>query len=106
VLAGQTWPAEAISAILRAGMDAHAGVNPYIEAQMSEDEIAQLVAWLKDPATPPGAYTVDVARQVAILAYEKNGKPATGVDGLLQLIVGWDEFAGRYSHWVSRIEVK
>jgi hypothetical protein len=28
-----------------------------------------------------------------------------GRDGLIQLVVGSDQYAGRYSHWVSAIRV-
>jgi len=30
----------------------------------------------------------------------------TGRDGLLQLVVASDEFASRYSHWVTSITVR
>jgi hypothetical protein len=30
----------------------------------------------------------------------------TGRDGLIQMVVGFDEFASRYSHWVSEVRVR
>jgi DMSO/TMAO reductase YedYZ molybdopterin-dependent catalytic subunit len=42
---------------------------------------------------------------VVLLAYERDGQPLPGRDGLIQLVVGQDEFAGRYSHWVKTITV-
>jgi len=41
-----------------------------------------------------------------VLAYERDGKPMTGREGLIQLVVGADEFASRYSHWVSEVRVR
>jgi hypothetical protein len=41
-----------------------------------------------------------------VLAYERGGKPMTGREGLIQLVVGADEFASRYSHWVSELRVR
>ena len=42
----------------------------------------------------------------SVLAYERDGKPMSGREGLIQLVVGADEFASRYSHWVSEIRVR
>ncbi len=41
-----------------------------------------------------------------MLACERDGRPMTGREGLIQLVVGADEFASRYSHWVSEIRVR
>jgi tungstate transport system substrate-binding protein len=108
MLVGATWLADTVLKTLRTGKDAHGGVNPYTEQQLSEAELAQLLAWFKAPKAAPAdaAYTIDPAKQVAILAYEKNGKAMNGHDGILQLIVAFDQFAGRYSHWVQSIEAK
>jgi len=104
-LAGKDWPLAATQTILRTGKDAHGGLNPYTEAQLSDGDLQQILAWFKDPKAT-GEYQVAPAKQVAVLAYEKNGRPMTGKDGILQLIVPMDEFAGRYSHWVKSVEVK
>ena len=41
-------------------------------------------------------------RQISV---KVGGKAATGREGLLQLVVGPDEFAGGSSHWVKSVEV-
>jgi hypothetical protein len=46
------------------------------------------------------------ARRLVLLAYERDGLDLSARDGLIQLIVGADEFASRYSHWVSAIRVE
>jgi tungstate transport system substrate-binding protein len=105
-LAGKEWSFNIVKTVLRTGKDAHGGVNPYTEAQLSDADLQLMLDWFKDPKAPAKGYTVDAAKLVTLLAYEKNGKPMTGKDGRIQLIVGMDEFAGRYSHWVKTIEVK
>jgi mono/diheme cytochrome c family protein len=106
-LAGNEWPIEATLALLRAGRDEHAGLNPYTEAQMSRADLAVMLAWLKEPHWSPrgDAYRPPASRAASLLAYERDGRPLAGDGGLIQLIVGPDEFAGRYSHWVKSIEV-
>lgn len=105
-LAGIDWPVDGVAGVLTAGGDKHAGVLPYTPDQLSRADLVAMLAWLKQPHQPPAdTYTPPQGRDVTILAFEKNGKPMTGADGLIQLIVGADEAAGRYSHWVSAIEV-
>ncbi len=105
-LVGKEWNIATVKLLLRTGKDVHGGINPYTEAQLGDADLATLLAWFKDPKAAATGYTVDPAKQVAILAYERNGKAMDGRAGLLQLIVGPDEFAGRYSHWVATVEVK
>ena len=105
-LTGKDLNFDVAKTILRTGKNAHNGINPYTEAQLSDADLKTLLAWFKDPKAPATGYTVDPAKQAMILAYEKNGKPMDGKAGLLQLIVAMDEFAGRYSHWVQTVEVK
>jgi len=106
-LAGNDWPEDATLALLRAGRDRHAGLNPYTERQLSRADVAALLAWLKSPHSEVkgNAYVPPVGRAASVLAYERDGKPLGATGGLIQLIVGPDEFAGRYSHWVKSIEV-
>ena len=49
---------------------------------------------------------VNPASRVVVLAYQRDGRPMTGRDGLIQLVVASDEFASRYSHWVTSITVR
>jgi mono/diheme cytochrome c family protein len=107
-LVGVSWPTEVVLGSLRAGQDLHGGLNPYTEDQLSEAELQQLLAWFKDPQAAPAAdaYTLEPDKALAILAFEKNGEAMNGLAGILQLIVPFDQFAGRYSHWVKTIEVQ
>ncbi len=105
-LAGQKWPEETTRNFLRTGGDAHAGVLPYTPDQLSDAELAQMLAWFADPKKPSGDYAVPKDRRQIILAVERDGRPITGRHGLLQLVVAGDQGAGRFSHWVDKIEVK
>lgn len=107
-LARKEWSYDTVRAIIRTGKDAHAGINPYAEPQLSDTDLRAILDWLRSPRSPRsfGTFTVDPAKIVTLLAYERDNRPMTGKDGLIQLIVGMDEFAGRYSHWVQTIEVK
>jgi mono/diheme cytochrome c family protein len=106
-LAGIDWPAAGMEEILRAGGDRHAGMLPFTAAQFSQGDIAAMLAWMKQPHQPAIAdpYVPPAGRAFSVLAYERDGRPMTGASGLIQLVVGPDEYAGRYSHWVSEIEV-
>ena len=66
-----------------------------------------MLSWLQKPTlTIRGdAYQAPPGRQAVLLAFERDGRPITGREGLLQLVVGPDEFAGRYSHWVKTVEL-
>jgi cytochrome c551/c552 len=106
VLAGQKWPLEPTRAFLRTGGDGHAGVLPYPPEQLSDRELEQMLAWFADPKGPVGDYSVPASRRSIILADERDGRPITGKYGLIQLVIAADEGAGRFSHWVAKIEVK
>lgn len=97
-----------VQEILREGNEAHANINPFTPAQLSESELREILYWLENPKAPvpADAFKPDPSKRKVILAYEMNGKKMTGDDGLIQLIVEMDEFSSRYSHWVSRIEVE
>jgi tungstate transport system substrate-binding protein len=105
-IAGAAWADAAVLApILR---QKHGGINPFTPEQMSDADIAEIALWLKDTkgAAPADAYTIPADKQVVLLTYEKNGKPANGHDGLIQLIDAADKYTTRYAHWVQSIEVK
>jgi len=107
-LVGKDWNFGTVKAVIRAGKDAHARITEYTESRLSDADLRAIMDWAKSPMSPvpAGAFTADPDKMVTLLAYERNGRPMTGKDGLIQLIVGIDEFAGRYSHWVETIEVK
>jgi tungstate transport system substrate-binding protein len=106
-LAGREWPVDQVLARLRTGREAHGALNPYTESQLTRADLETMLEWLRKPSRTGknGAYVAPSGRQGILLAYERDGRPMTGRDGLLQLIVGPDEFAGRYSHWVKTIEL-
>ncbi|HEY3384396.1 MAG TPA: substrate-binding domain-containing protein [Vicinamibacterales bacterium] len=106
-LAGRTWPVERMVTILRTGREAHGGLNGYTDAQLSRVDVEALVGWLSKPSRSAkgDGYKAPVGREVVLLAYERDGRLMGGREGLLQLVVGPDQFAGRYSHWVRTIEV-
>lgn len=107
-LAGIDWPADGMEGVLRAGGDRHAGMMAFTPAHLSRAELTAMLAWLKQSHAPVGTqvYAPPKGREVLLLAYERDGKAMQGAEGLIQLVVGPDEFASRYSHWVSGIEVK
>jgi len=74
---------------------------------LTQADLAAMLAWLEKPeAGAKGErYRPAPDKRSVLLAYERNGQPMSGRDGLIQLVVGPDEFAGRYSHWVKTIEV-
>ena len=86
----------------------HGGINPFTPEQMSDADIAEIALWLKDPkaAAPDGAYSIPAEKQIVLLAYDKNGAPANGRAGLIQMIDAADKYTSRYAHWVQNIEVK
>ena len=105
-IAGTPWAnAAALTPFLR---QTHGGINPYTSEQMSDADIAEIALWLKDPkaAAPDGAYSIPAEKQVVLLAYDKNGEPANGRAGLIQMIDAADKYTSRYAHWVQNIEVK
>jgi tungstate transport system substrate-binding protein len=106
-LAGRSFAPGRLERVLRTGGELHAAIKPYTEAQLNAADLQALAAWLQVPtmAVKGDGYQPPPGRQAVIIAYERNGRPATGRDGALQLVVGPDEFAGRYSHWVKSIEL-
>jgi tungstate transport system substrate-binding protein len=107
-LLGQAFPAHETTSMIRAGTGQHEGISAYTAARLSDAELGAILAWLVRPDAPPAAdpFGVPQARRVVVLAYERDGRAMTGRQGLIQLVVGWDEFASRYSHWVSEIRVR
>jgi mono/diheme cytochrome c family protein len=85
----------------------HAGIGVFTTTNLSDQDVAAMLEWLKNPAAPLRQARTDAspASRVVVLAYERNGRPMTGRDGLIQLVVASDEFASRYSHWVTSITV-
>jgi cytochrome c553 len=104
-LAGKGWTFEALSALMR---QSHGGINPYTAEQMSDADLKEIALFLQDPAAPApdGAYIVPEDEMVTLLAYERDGRPMNGRDGLIQMIKAADKYASRYAHWVKNIEVK
>ena len=107
-LLGQAFPAHETTLMIRNGTGQHEGISAYTATRLSDAELAAILGWLAKPAAPAAAdpFVVAEARRAVVLAYERGGKPMTGREGLVQLVVGWDEFASRYSHWVSEIRVR
>jgi hypothetical protein len=94
--------------MIRTGTGQHAGITAYTAARLSDAELASILAWLAKPARTGSEdlFVVPAARQAILLAYDRDGRPMTGREGLIQLVVGADEFASRYSHWVSEVRVR
>ena len=89
---------------LRAGGERHDKIDVYTESRLPESDLADILAWLDGSSEATPRYVVPPERRAIVLAYLKNGVRMTGREGLIQLVVAMDEFAGRYSHWVSEIE--
>ena len=94
--------------MIRTGTNQHAGITAYTADRLSDAELAAILGWLAKPGRTgkADAFVVPPARRAVVLALERDGRPMTGRDGLIQLVVGADEFASRYSHWVSEIRVR
>ena len=107
-LLGQSFPAAETMAMIRTGTGQHAGITAYTAARLSDAELEAILGWLARPARTgsPDLFVVPPARQAVLLAWERDGRPMTGREGLVQLVVGADQFASRYSHWVSEIRVR
>jgi len=106
-LANRPFDEAATVAMIHAGTGPHAGISAYTPTRISDADLRAILAWFRDPkADAATTFTVPPARQVSVLAFERDGKPMTGREGLIQLVVGADEFASRYSHWVSEIRVR
>ena len=105
-LAGRTGPSVEITSLVR-DPSRHAGIGAYTIDRLSAVDVEMILGWLKNPSRAGSdmPYRVDPASRAVVLAYERDGKPMTGRDGLIQLVVGPDQFASRYSHWVSAVRV-
>jgi len=106
-LANRPFDVAGTIAMIHAGTQQHAGLSAYTSDRISAADLRAILAWFANPrADAATTFTVPMARQVSVLAFERDGKPMTGREGLIQLVVGADEFASRYSHWVSEIRVR
>jgi tungstate transport system substrate-binding protein len=107
-LLGLAFPVAGTTSMIRSGTGQHAGISAYTAARLTDPEVAAILGWLAKPARTDSAdlFVVPEERRAVVLAYQRDGQPMTGREGLLQLVVGADEFASRYSHWVSEIRVR
>ena len=107
-LLGQAFPVAETTTMIRTGTGQHAGITAYTAARLSDADLATILGWLAKPARTGSAdlFVVPEGRRAVVLADERDGKPMTGREGLIQLVVGADEFASRYSHWVSEVRVR
>jgi mono/diheme cytochrome c family protein len=96
----------AVLAKVRAGRAQHSYINPYTPSQLTEADLRQILDWLAGKGPSVGGYVVPESRGVILLAFEQDGQPMTGRDGLIQMVVGMDDFVNRFSHWVSEIDVE
>ncbi|HOT29300.1 MAG TPA: hypothetical protein PLU72_14025 [Candidatus Ozemobacteraceae bacterium] len=96
-------PASVIGSLVRAN---HGGATFYEQDYVSESEIAEITDWLNAPDTATGSFRIDPAKNRVILAWQRDGQPLTPADGLIQLVVEYDQFAGRFSHRSDRIEIE
>lgn len=94
-------------AMIHGATGPHVGIGAYTPSRVSDDDLRAILAWFRNPTADRSTrFQVPPARQVSVVAYERDGKAMTGREGLLQLVVGADDFASRYSHWVSAIRVR
>jgi len=107
-LAGVSVPATDTVRMIRTGTKQHAGITAYTADRLSDTDLKAMIAWLAlpDRAGRQDLYTVPPAKQAVLLAYDRDGQPMAGRDGLIQLVVGPDEFASRYVHWVADVRVR
>jgi tungstate transport system substrate-binding protein len=107
-LLGESFPVAETTNMIRTGTLQHAGITAYTADRLSDAELAAILGWLARPGRTGGkdVFAIPLAQQAVVLAYERDGKPMTGRDGLIQLVVGFDQFASRYSHWVSEVRVR
>jgi tungstate transport system substrate-binding protein len=106
-LTGCVWDVDKTLGLLRSGRPVHGNMNGYTPEQLSRADLAAILDWHGNPGTraKQEAFQPPPDRRVMVLAYERDGKPMTGREGLIQLLVGGDDFASRYAHWVKSIEL-
>jgi mono/diheme cytochrome c family protein len=106
-LMGLAFPVAETAAMVRDGTGPHAGITAYTADRLSDADLATMLGWLARPGRrgPADTFVVPETRRAVVLAYERDGRPMTGREGLIQMVVGADEFASRYSHWVSEVRV-
>jgi len=108
-LAGVPFPVTATTAMIRTATKQHSGITAYTADRLSDSDVTAMLQWLARPPRPGQqrvVYTVPLAKQAVLLAYERDGRQLTGREGLIQLVVGPDEFASRYAHWVAEVRVR
>jgi len=107
-LAGVSVPATDTVRMIRTGTKQHAGITAYTADRLSDTDLKAIIAWLARPdrAGRQDLYRVPPAKEAVVLAFERDGRPMSGREGLIQLVVGPDEFASRYSHWVAEVRVR
>jgi cytochrome c551/c552 len=106
MLKGRSLDPAAVLARLRAGQADHGTANPFPPEQLTEAELQQILEWFAGKDAPAGRYAVPENRRDILLAFERDGQPITGKEGLIQMVVGMDDFVGRFSHWVSEIDAQ
>ena len=107
-LMGHAYSVPETTGMIRNGTGQHEGISAYTADRLSDGELSTILGWLARPGRGGklDPFVVPEARRAVLLAYERDGRPMTGREGLIQLIVGADEFASRYSHWVSEVRVR
>jgi tungstate transport system substrate-binding protein len=107
-LMGHAYSVPHTTSMIRTGTGQHEGLTAYTAERLSDADLATILGWLARPGRSGKAdsFVVPGARRAVVFAYERDGRPMTGREGLVQMIVGADEFASRYSHWVSEVRVR
>ena len=105
-LRGRGLTVREVTPLLRQGGKRHTKADVYDEPRLKDSDVEEILAWLDGSTAAASRYVVPPERRSILLAFRKNGQPMSGRDGLIQLVVAMDEYAGRYSHWVSEIETE
>ena len=104
-LAGRTFGSMLLEAVIRE-QGSHGTINAFTAEHLSDGELKAIMDWFKDMSAPSEGFEVPESKRVTLLAYEKNGQPITGKDGLIQLVMGMDKYTSRFAHWVKTIAVE
>ena len=107
-LLGESFPLAETTAMIRSATGQHTGIKAYTPDRISDIELVTILGWLAKPVRTVATkgFAVPPARRPVLLAYDQDGRPITGREGLIQLVVGPDAFASRYSHWVSEVKIR